>query len=115
MSKLIEVKDSKEFITYLDDITKKDQLMVLDFWGSICPPCKKLLLFLQEIVEKEQKYNNVLFLKVSVENDECEELFDKFEIKGIPRVIIFKGNKIIKDITGFYPDQLVKTLDEHSK
>lgn len=122
-SNLFELKSTAEFLKLLEN---PEQVVVLDFHASWCGPCRKFGQFLHELVEKEGKYPNVMFAKaetdkkVKVKNDDGSfddeivfaDLTDKFKVTGIPRVLVFKGTTLHKDITGYNPTVLVETLDK---
>jgi thiol-disulfide isomerase/thioredoxin len=121
-SNLFELKNTSEFLKLLDDPNK---IVVLDFHAGWCGPCIKLGKVLHELVVKEGKYPTVTFAKadtgltakVTMEDGTVneiivfEDLLKKFKVNGIPRVLVFKGKELKKDITGYNPTLLIETLD----
>jgi thioredoxin 1 len=109
MSNLYELKKSQDFIEINNDKTKT---IVLDFYAVWCKPCQSLGKSLEEV---SKKYSDVEFMKVNVENENCEELVDRFNVTGIPRVIIIQGKTIEKDISGNKLDEITNHLDNMKK
>lgn len=106
MSNLYELSDSQKFVKLSEE--KKDTVFVLDFFAEWCRPCKE---FGKALVTIAQKYPDVIFMKVDVENENCEELIERFTVKQIPRVIVIKNNEKTKDICGYKPGELIEHLD----
>lgn len=73
--------------------------VLLDFYANWCGHCQKLLPLLDEVaVEMDGK---VQIKKVNV--DENRELAQKFEVKGLPTMILFKGGSEADRLIGFMP------------
>jgi|688.fasta_scaffold441087_3 thioredoxin 1 len=83
------------------DLSNFDQavskgVVVVEFYASWCSPCKILLPILQEL---SIEYDDIVsFYNVDV--DEHEELATKFNIKGVPTILIFKKGEMEQSITG---------------
>lgn len=110
---IIELSSSREFVDFIDTDFAKDRLIIIDFYTSWCGPCKKLGEFILNLLDNNEKYNKAIFIKINIEKPECVQLIEKFEISSIPRIIIMKNKKIISDIEGFNPQELVKQLDNY--
>ncbi len=70
-------------------------VVLVDFFGVNCQPCKLLARVLEEI-EDELPFVNI----VKVDTDECPNLANKFRIMGIPDVYFYKDGKVISHQTG---------------
>lgn len=78
--------------------------VIIDFWASWCMPCKMLAPVFEELAES---YGDRLkFVKISTE--EQPELAQKFEIRGIPALVIMKDGKIVDKIVGFAQKEAMK-------
>ena len=94
-------------ITTFDDFIKKGTVIV-DFWAPWCGPCQ-ILIPIFERLENEYK-NKMIFAKFNVDSN--KELTEKFEIRGIPCLIVFKNGKEIDRIVGSQTeDSLRSKLD----
>ena len=95
-------KDSfKEMV--LDSTTP----VLLDFYANWCGHCQKLLPLLDEVaVEMDGKFS---VMKVNV--DENREFAQKFEIKGLPTMLLFKAGSEVDRLIGFMPkDKIVEKV-----
>lgn len=69
-------------------------LYILDFYADWCGPCKMLGEVLKEL-------RDVNILKINV--DEEEELAKKYKVMSIPNLFIVKDGKVVKELIGFKP------------
>ena len=65
--------------------------VLVDFYASWCGPCKMLSPVIEEFSEK---YSDIKFLKVNVDNE--LQLAQKFNVMSIPTLILFEDRKEIK-------------------
>ena len=77
--------------------------VLLDFYANWCGHCQKLLPLLDEVaVEMDGKLN---VMKVNV--DENREFAQKFEIKGLPTMLLFKAGSEVDRLIGFMPKEKI--------
>ena len=78
--------------------------VLLDFYANWCGHCQKLLPLLDEVaVDMDGKLS---VMKVNV--DENREFAQKFEIKGLPTMLLFKGGEKIAERLGAAPKSALK-------
>ena len=75
--------------------------VLVDFWAPWCGPCQMLGPIIEEV--SEELKDKVKVVKVNV--DEAPEISTKYNISGIPTVILFKEGKIVETIVGFRQKQ----------
>jgi len=73
--------------------------VLVDFFANWCGHCQKLLPLLDEVAADMDGKINVM--KVNV--DENRELSQKYDIKGLPTMILFKGGSELDRLIGFMP------------
>eukprot|EP00892_Ulva_mutabilis_P008394 jgi/Ulvmu1/5927/UM026_0049.1 len=72
--------------TFDDEVLQAEVPVVVDFWAHWCGPCKLI-----DPVMKELEANSDGQLKVvKVEVDSNPELVEKYEVYGLPTLILFK-------------------------
>ena len=77
--------------------------VLLDFYANWCGHCQKLLPLLDEVAEEMDGKLNVM--KVNV--DENREFAQKFEIKGLPTMLLFKAGSEVDRLIGFMPKEKI--------
>ncbi len=88
--------------------TKKGVILV-DFWASWCAPCKMMVPVLNELAELLPANKSVG--KVDVEK--FQSVASKFNVRGIPTMILFKDGKEINRFVGMKKKDFL--LNEMSK
>lgn len=72
------------------DVLQSDTPVLVDFWAEWCGPCKAIAPILDEVAEA---YNGKLTVaKVNI--DENPGTPQKFGVRGIPTLILFKGGSV---------------------
>ncbi len=88
------------------------QPVMVDFWAEWCRPCHMLAPTVAEIATDYA--GRLKVVKVNV--DENVNTAGKFNIRGIPTLLIFKGGQVAEQIVGAVPkDQISKAVDQHVK
>ena len=86
------------------------QPVMVDFWAEWCRPCHMLAPTVAEIANDYAGRLKVVKLNV----DENVNSAGKFNIRGIPTLLIFKGGQVAEQIVGAVPkDQISKVVDRH--
>jgi thioredoxin len=86
------------------------QPVMVDFWADWCRPCHMLAPAVAEIAQDYAGRLKVVKLNV----DENVNSAGRFNIRGIPTLLIFKGGQVADQIVGAVPkDQISKTVDRH--
>ena len=90
-----------------DNMVAENDLILIDFWAEWCGPCKKVSPILDEISLE----HNLPVGKLNVDDNPEKTL--EFSVSSIPTMVLFKGGKPVKTITGAKPKHLmIKELSE---
>ena len=84
--------------------------VIVDFWAEWCGPCKQIGPILEEI--SEEKKDNLKILKLNI--DENPETPQKYGVRGIPTLMLFKDGNLIDTKVGNLPKStLTEWIDSH--
>ena len=81
------------------DINSQNVPVVVDFGADWCGPCKQLDPILEEIAEE----NTDKFKIFKINIDENPMIPQKFGVRGIPTIMLFKEGKLIDTKVGSLP------------
>ena len=84
-------------------VLKSSKLTLIDFWAEWCGPCKQIGPLLEEIAE--EKKNILKVVKINI--DENQETPQKYSVRGIPTLILFKDGKLVDSKVGSLPKSLL--------
>ena len=102
----VSTKDS----TFSEDISKAELPVIVDFWAEWCGPCKQIGPILDEI--SNEKDNLLKILKLNI--DENPVTPQKYGVRGIPTLMLFKDGNLIDTKVGSLPKSaLIVWIDSH--
>ena len=90
------------------DVLQNSKAVLLDFWAEWCGPCKMIAPMLDEVADKYEDKLDVVKLNV----DENPNVAQKFGIRSIPTLMLFKDGAVQAQLMGAMPlRQLEEFLD----
>ncbi len=88
----------------------KSQAVMVDFWADWCRPCHMLAPTVEQIAQEHSGKLKVVKLNV----DENINAPGRFNIRGIPTLLIFRDGQVADQIVGAVPkEQIEKVLERH--
>lgn len=80
----------KPITTYdqFNQIIEGDEPVIVKFQAGWCPDCRRMDMFIDPIVEEYNQYK-----WFDVNRDELPDLAEKYDVMGIPSLLIFKNNE----------------------
>ena len=86
------------------------QPVMVDFWADWCRPCHMLAPTVAEIAQDYAGKLKVVKLNV----DENVNSAGRYNIRGIPTLLVFKNGQVVEQIVGAVPkEQITKALERH--
>ena len=84
--------------------------VLVDFYADWCGPCKMLAPILREV--KEALGEELRIVKIDV--DKNEKLARKYQVKGVPTMLLFKKGKQIWRQSGLVPKpELIQIIQSY--
>ena len=95
-------------VKVITDVTEipQDSKVVIDFFADWCGPCKRVAPIFIELAEK---FPNIVFLKVDVDN--AEEVAEGFGVTALPTFLFLNKGNIYKKIEGANINEVISTLE----
>jgi thioredoxin 1 len=90
---VLEVSDA----TFENEVLKSDQPVLVDFWATWCGPCRALAPVVDAVASEYSGRLKVMKMDVDANNATPS----RYDVRGIPALIFFKGGKVADQIVGF--------------
>ena len=90
------------------DVLQSDKPVLVDFWAAWCAPCRMLAPTVDAVAEKYAGNANVVKLNV----DENPSVSQRYGIKGIPTLILFKNGKEEERVVGATSKEAISRMIE---
>jgi thioredoxin 2 len=96
LSQPVAIASAQDF----DELVRESPVPVLvDFWAEWCGPCHAVA---PELVKLAGERNGQLVV-AKVDTDALQAVAGRFQIRGIPTMILFKGGKEASRVSGAMP------------
>jgi len=97
---ILEVSDA----SFDKEVLQSEQPVLVDFWAGWCGPCRAIAPYVDAVAEKDAGK-----LKVSKVNvDQNGAAPSRYGIRGIPALLLFKGGKVVDQIVGYVPQDVIE-------
>lgn len=92
------------------DVLGSDEVVLVDFWATWCGPCRAIAPTLELLAEEYQGRAKI----VKVDVDANPESAQRFGIRSIPTLFVFKNGERVESVVGGRPKaELAALLDKH--
>lgn len=102
-AEIVSVSDAN----FKTEVADSDIPVLIDFWAPWCGPCMTLLPTLQALVPMYE--GSLKIVKVNI--DECPELAEKFDVQGIPLVLLTRQGEPVATLHDRSRTRLSSELD----
>lgn len=84
-------------------------VVFLDFWASWCGPCKSFSPVYERVSEK---YPDVVFGKVNIEDPQAETLVSTFNITAVPTLAVIIDGELVSSKPGAMNESALTSVVE---
>ena len=89
-------------------VLKSDKPVLVDFWAAWCAPCRMLAPTVEAVAEKYAGSADVVKLNV----DDKPSVSQRYGIKGIPTLMLFKNGKEEERVVGATSKEAISRMIE---
>lgn len=105
MSEIVKDVTDQEFD---QEVLKSDVPVLVDFWAAWCAPCRMLAPTVEQVAKDYDGRAKIVKLNV----DENAETSARYNIRGIPTLLLFKQGEVKDQIVGATSkDHIARIID----
>jgi thioredoxin 1 len=92
---IVNIEDS----SFAKEVLESSTPVLVDFWATWCAPCRAIAPALEELAG--QYKGRVKIAKVNI--DDNQDTPQKYGVRSIPTLLLFKGGQVVEQIVGAVP------------
>lgn len=101
-----EVNDT----SFEKEVLQSDKPVLVDFWAAWCAPCRMIAPIVEAVAEEQKGSATIVKLNV----DDNPATAQRYGIKGIPTLILFRGGKEEERVVGAVSrESLTRLVEKH--
>jgi thioredoxin 1 len=100
MKNIIELTEAN----FEQEVLKAEGPVVVDFYAPWCEPCKMLAPLLEQLAG--ELAGKLKFVKLNV--DDAPVLAGRYDITGVPTLMLFRGGNVVNQVVGFPEPRVLK-------
>jgi thioredoxin 1 len=97
---VLEINDAN----FDQEVLQSEQPVLVDFWANWCGPCKAIAPSVDAIAVTYA--GKLKVTKVNVDQNGAAP--SRYGIRGIPALLLFKGGKVVDQIVGYVPQDVIE-------
>lgn len=90
--------------TFEAEVLQADLPVLADFWATWCAPCRRIAPILEDLAAEYE--GRLKVAKVDV--DASPTLADRYNVRSIPTLAVFKDGVLVERIVGYVPKDELK-------
>jgi thioredoxin 1 len=92
------------------EVLESTEPVLIDFWAEWCTPCKMIGPLVDQIADEYKGKVRV----GKLDADANPDVLMRYNVMGIPTLMLFKGGEAVERITGYQPkDKITSKLVPH--
>jgi thioredoxin 1 len=89
---------------FATQVLERPGLSVVDFWSAACVPCRQMTRLLREIAAELPPQVVI----AQVDADRNPELAERYGVRGLPTLLLFKNGALVETRTGVDRKQMLR-------
>ncbi|MCD8204653.1 MAG: thioredoxin [Coprobacillus sp.] len=104
---IVHIENEEQF----NEIIASNPTVLVDFFANWCGPCNMLSPVLEEIDEKGE--TEAVIVKIDTDLEGNQSLNQRFGIRSIPTLILYRNGEMVKSSLGYIPhDKVIAFINE---